>query len=439
MHLALAEATDRGASTRTAAPGIWPQAATAPDEEVAAELERSAGRAQARGGLAAAAAFLAARGRADRRPGPAGRARARGRRGRACTPARSTPRSGCWRRRRPGPLDELQRARAGPAARRGRLRPEPRQRRSARCCCGPRGRSSRSIRSSRARPISTRGARRCSPGGSRRTGGLREVSREAARRAPQPAGPPRPSDLLLDGFALGVHRRARRGGARAASGRRARFAGDGGHRRGGAPLGLARHRGRRDACGTTRPASRSPLAESSSPATRARSSRARRQRQRARPGRGAGRRVRTARHRWSPRPTASRRRRARGSRPTARSCSPAFRGREAEAAELIEATIDEAHGRGPGDRGPVRALGARGPAQRPRPLRGGADGGQDASDDTPELFVSVWALSELVEAAARSERHGAARARALERLAERDRVRADRLGAGHRGPRRARC
>ena len=58
MHAALAEATDPVRPIRIAGPGTGPRPRPGPDEEVAAELERSAGRAQARGGLAAAAAFL---------------------------------------------------------------------------------------------------------------------------------------------------------------------------------------------------------------------------------------------------------------------------------------------------------------------------------------------------------------------------------------------
>ena len=109
LHGALAEATDPAVDPDRRA---WhrAQAAPGPDEDVAAELEQSAGRAQRRGGLAAAAAFL------ERSAGltldPARRAQ------RALAAAQAKYRAGALdaalfllAMAQAGPLDELQRAR----------------------------------------------------------------------------------------------------------------------------------------------------------------------------------------------------------------------------------------------------------------------------------------------------------------------------------------
>jgi DNA-binding CsgD family transcriptional regulator len=110
VHRALAEATDPGLDPDRRA---WHRAHATPalDEDVAAELERSAGRAQARGGLAAAAAFLQRA--AELTPEPARRA------GRALAAAQSKHQAGApdaaldlLAMAQAGPLDELQRARA---------------------------------------------------------------------------------------------------------------------------------------------------------------------------------------------------------------------------------------------------------------------------------------------------------------------------------------
>src|SRR5579872_2728050 len=110
LHAALAEVTDPAADPDRRA---WhrAQAAAGPDEDVAAELEQCAGRAQRRGGLAAAAAFL------ERSAGltldPARRAQ------RALAAAQAKHQAGALEAAlgllamaQAGPLDELQRARA---------------------------------------------------------------------------------------------------------------------------------------------------------------------------------------------------------------------------------------------------------------------------------------------------------------------------------------
>ena len=110
VHQALAEATDPDLDPDRRA---WHRAhaTLGLDEEVAAELERSAGRAQARGGLAAAAAFLQRA--AELTPEPTRRAR------RTLAAAQSKHQAGApdtalslLAMAEAGPLDELQRARA---------------------------------------------------------------------------------------------------------------------------------------------------------------------------------------------------------------------------------------------------------------------------------------------------------------------------------------
>ena len=206
VHRALAEATDAGRRPRP--PRLAPRAAPrrARTRTVAAELERSAGRAQARGGLAAAAAFLQRA--AELTPDPARRAE------RALAAAQAKLHAGafdaalgCSPRPRPGRSTSSQRRAARPAARPDRVRLERADATRRRCCSRPRGASSRSTPGWRARPTSTRSARRCSPAGWR--------AAEACARSPRPrerapAGRPtrarrpaagRPGRAVTDGLA----------------------------------------------------------------------------------------------------------------------------------------------------------------------------------------------------------------------------------------------
>ena len=194
-HQALADATDPQADPDRRA---WhrAQATPGPDEGAASELERSASKAQARGGLAAAAAFLerAAALTLD----PARRAE------RTLAAAQATYQAGAFdatlamlSTAEAGPPDQLRRARADLL--RGQI-------------------AFSSSRGSDALPLLLKAARQFEPLDQRLVretylealsstlfGGRLSDALEvawAARAAPSPPRPPRPPDLLLDGLAI---------------------------------------------------------------------------------------------------------------------------------------------------------------------------------------------------------------------------------------------
>ena len=198
VHMALAEVTDREVDPDRRA---WHLAAatTGPDEEVAAELERSAGRAQARGGVAAAAAFLKRSVALTR--DPARRAE------RALAAAQAHLQAGAFdaalqllATTEAGSLDELGRARTELV--RGQI-------------------AFASSAGGEAPVLLLKAARQLEPldialaretyldawaaawfaGRAARDRTLQEVSR-AAIAAPQPTSAPRPCDLLLDGLSI---------------------------------------------------------------------------------------------------------------------------------------------------------------------------------------------------------------------------------------------
>jgi DNA-binding CsgD family transcriptional regulator len=197
-HLALAKATDRAVDPDRRA---WHFAAATigPDEAVARELELSAVRAQARGGFAAAAAFLQ---RAVALTGEPGR-----RAERALAAAQASLSAGDFDVARRmlvaaevGPLDELERARADLlqaevafAQRRGGDAP-------ALLLQAARRLETFDVRLARNTYLDAWSAALFA-GELARGGDLRDVS-AAAAAAPAPADPAQASDLLLDGLAL---------------------------------------------------------------------------------------------------------------------------------------------------------------------------------------------------------------------------------------------
>ncbi len=408
-HGVLADATDAELEPDRRA---WhrAQATQGFDEDVAAELEHSAGRAQARGGLAAAAAFLARA--AHLTIDPTQRAQ------RMVAAAQVTLRAGAFdsalrllASAEAGPLDELGRARVDLlhaelafAQNLGSDAP-PLLLRAARTL------ETLDPRLSRDTYLDAWGAALFA-GRLAGDGDLLEVSR-AVRTAPEPPGAPLPSDLLLDGFAL-VFTEGRPAAAPVLQRAATAFAGSEASveevlRWGWLATAAAVFVWDYDTCLAA--ATREVQVARDAGALEVRAVGVNVMGQAA----ALGGDFATAGLLMAEAIAVTE---ATGARvaPYGALVLAAFRGREAEASVLIETTIRQAT---PGGQGTAVQYARWANAVVMNSLgryEEALAAAIEASDDTPELFVATWALSELIEAACRTGNSELA-ARGLTRLA----------------------
>jgi DNA-binding CsgD family transcriptional regulator len=421
-HLALAEVTDPEQDPDRRA---WhlAAAANAPDEDVAAELERSAGRAQSRGGIVAAAAFLERSVALSADPAR--------RTDRALSAAEASLNGGAFHAAlamlavaREGPLDELQRGRlellqavAAHAQHRGSDAP-PLLLRAAKTL----------------QPLDLKLARDtyldawCAAlfaGELAHEGNLYELSREA-RGVPGASEPPRSSELLLDGLAL-LLTEGRRAATPVLQTATIAFAGDGASieevlRWGWLATVAAVAIWDYETCVAA--AGRAVQLATDTGALTVLAVALNILAQAVTMSGDFGKAAQLI----SEADTVTE---ATGTpvAPYGKIFLTAFRGREAELSALIDATVAEAEAAGQGTYVQytrwamsviLNGLGRHEEAVRPA---------REAAEDTPELVVAGWALCELVEAAARSGDVQLAES-ALARIAERNEVASTDWGLG---------